>query len=120
MRIYIKDYKDKKRPYILRKDLHYKSKRYKKTITVFANDADRSDGATGAYDINSKSWWVHDKLCKTELFNDGSKCSNWQASNVLRDILREENRWFRANTWFIATFLGREIEAGYNKVKSIF
>lgn len=89
-RIYIKDYGDKKRPYILKKTLKSYSNRYKKCITVFANDDDRSDGATYAFDINSKSWWVHDKICRTGKFDDGSKVTNWQASSILYDILKKE------------------------------
>ena len=65
----------------------------------------RSDGATGAFDLNSKSWWVHDRLCNTGLFDDGSKCSNLQASTIIYDILKNEGRWFRARTWFAATLL---------------
>ena len=105
-RIYIQDFEDSKRPYILKEDLEYYSKRYKKYITVFANDDDRSDGATYAKDINSKSWWVHDKACKTGKFDDGTRMTNWQASMIAYDILKEEKRWFRKYTWFVGTFVG--------------
>ena len=65
----------------------------------------RSDGATGALDINSFSWLVHDKICYEGKFSDGSPCNNWQASQVLSDILKDEGKWFRSKTWFVATWL---------------
>tara|TARA_R110000772_G_scaffold68760_1_gene152350 strand:+ start:5206 stop:5442 length:237 start_codon:yes stop_codon:yes gene_type:complete len=63
----------------------------------------RSDGATGAMDIDSKAWWVHDQLCRDGTFACGSKCTNLQASTVLYNILKDEGYWFRARTWFIMT-----------------
>ena len=81
----------------------YNSKRYEQWVIVEQGFV--SDGATGAIDIDSKGWWVHDKLCETGIFFDGSECTNWQASMILSDILAEEGRWFRANTWFIMTWL---------------
>ena len=75
--------------------------RYNKIVT--AHSGMISDGATGAKDIHSKAWWIHDVLCNTGLFDDGTKCSNLQASMIIYDILREEGRWFRARTWWLAT-----------------
>jgi len=103
MRIYVQDYADEDKPYKLIHDIYYYSNRYRKRVTVKAGT--RSDGATGAYDLNSKSWWIHDQICNTGLFDDSYKCSNWQASMILSDVLNSEGRWFRSKTWFIGTFL---------------
>ena len=81
----------------------YYSKRFNRYVTV--EKGFPSDGATGAWDIKSQAWWVHDVLCVKWAWDDGTKCSNWQASWVLRDILKSEGRWFRCNSWFIATLL---------------
>lgn len=81
----------------------YYSSRYDKFVLVPQGFV--SDGATGAFDINSKSWWVHDVLCEEGTWRDGTSCNNWQASMVLHDILAMEGRWFRARSWFIATWL---------------
>ncbi len=89
--------------YIRKKKLVYYSKRYNKYITV--HKGYQSDGATGAIDITSDGWWVHDVLCDTGEFDDGTKCTNWQASTILSDILRSEGRWLRAIYWFPATWL---------------
>ena len=83
--------------------IDYYSLRYSKRVSVPVGYL--SDGATGAIDIYSRSWWVHDKLCDTGVWHDGTPCTNWQASTVLSDILRSEGRWFRARTWRWATFL---------------
>lgn len=88
--------------YKVKSNLAYYSKRYDKWITV--KTGDKSDGATSAPDIDSWCWLVHDDLCKFGVFEDGSKCTNWQASMILSDILREEGRWFRSLTWFTATW----------------
>ena len=89
--------------YKLQTEILYHSVRYKKMVIVEVGY--ESDGATGAIDIPSKGWWVHDKLCDTGIFYDGTKCTNWQASMILSDILSQEGRWFRAKTWFITTWL---------------
>ena len=82
----------------------YYSKRYDKKVTIKPSDMPY-DGATGAMDINSFGWLFHDVLCRDGRFDDGSKCTNWQASKVLSDILESEGRWFRGKSWFIATWL---------------
>lgn len=89
--------------YRLNSDQSYYSKRYGKTASVIADFF--SDGATGAKDIFSLSWWIHDRLCATGCWDDGTRVSNLQASMVLADILWSEGRYFRAFYWFIATFL---------------
>lgn len=88
--------------YRLLESIIYTSHRFNETCTV--PERDESDGASGpAVDIFSKSWWVHDRLKKVKKWDSGNKCSNWQASWVIYDILMKENRWFRARTWFVAT-----------------
>lgn len=89
--------------YLVLENIAYHSTRYQKFITIKAGD--KSDGATYAKDIDSFSWLVHDDLCNFGVFEDGSICNNWQASKILSDILKEEGRWFRARSWFIATWL---------------
>lgn len=81
----------------------YHSKRYGKSITIPYGYV--SDGSTGGVDVYSRSWWVHDKLTDECRWDDGTICTNKQASYVIYDILREEGRWFRARTWFVATLL---------------
>jgi len=83
--------------------IRYYSPRYKKWVIVPAGY--KSDGATGAIDIYSDGWWVHDKLCDTGTWECGTLCSNLQASTVLSDILRSEGRWLRAIYWWPATWL---------------
>jgi hypothetical protein len=86
------------------KEIVYFSQRYKKAIIV--PEGYWSDGASGpASDIWSNAWWVHDVMCDRGTWENGTKCTNWQASRVLSDILADENRWFRSKTWLVATFL---------------
>ena len=89
--------------YTLLEDILYHSKRYDKA--VICRKGMVSDGATGAIDIASLSWVVHDQLCNTGLFADGSPCTNLQASFVLHDILEEKGHGVRKYTWFVATWL---------------
>ena len=82
----------------------YYSSRYNKRVTV--PKGYMSDGATGAIDIkDSTSWWVHDWLCDVGRFDDGTECTNWQASAILSDILVEEGHRIRSVTWRWTTFL---------------
>lgn len=96
-----------KTTYVLHREIAYYSPRYKKYATV--PEGYRSDGSTGGEDIVSEAWWVHDILCDRGAWDDKTKCSNRQASLVLYDILKSEGRWFRARTWFLATWIGRPI-----------
>lgn len=89
--------------YRLNKSIRYYSFRYKKHITVVVPY--ESDGATGAMDIVSASWWVHDWICTYWKFDEGTPITKFMASTILSDILKSEGRWFRARTWFIATLL---------------
>lgn len=85
------------------KEIKYYSPRYNRW--VIAKVGDIFDGATGAFDINSFGWIIHDVLCRDGCFSNGDKCTNLQASAVLSDILKSEGRWFRRLTWFGATWL---------------
>ena len=84
-------------------DYQYYSVRYDKWVFVHVGSI--FDGATGAKDINSYSWIIHDVLCRDGMFDDHTLCNNWQASTILYDILTSEGRWFRAYSWFAATWL---------------
>ncbi len=87
--------------YYNKKAFTYESKRYGKFVTV--EKGEKSDGASGAFDINSRSYIVHDVLKKYQLWDDGSKCTNKQASYVIYDILKSEGSWFRARSWYYST-----------------
>ncbi len=99
--------------YTLHAAIEYRSVRYGKTVTVPAGY--KSDGATGAIDIFTDAWFVHDWLCGNYLgsgprpvggvWDDGTKLTNWQCSTVLYDILMSEGHTIRAPFWRIATWL---------------
>lgn len=96
----------------------YFSHRYGKFITIPAGFY--SDGATGALDIDSNAWVVHDHICRYAVWDDGTPINNWQASTVLCDILRDEGRWCRAIYWWPATWLlggGAARENGMTKLR---
>jgi hypothetical protein len=98
--------------YVIDEDFTYFSPRYKKH--VFLPNGFRSDGASGpAEDIVSTSWFIHDKMCKERKWMDGTPCTAWEASAVLHDILLEEGRWFRARTWFVATYTYERFYVGW-------
>ena len=88
--------------YVLDEDVTYTSPRYNKSIKL--KKGYTSDGATGAIDINSLGWWVHDKMCDEMVWNDGSPATRWQGSRVLSDILASEGYWARAQYWKYMTF----------------
>ena len=104
----------------------YWSKRYQKWIIVELGMP--SDGASGAIDINSIVWWVHDKGCYTGKFEDGTLMTNWQLSMIAHDILHDDyhsmaksgrywtaiKRRARSMGWFVATFAGGGGEARKN------
>lgn len=89
--------------YTLDETIVYRSPRYAKIVTVPAGEV--SDGATGAWDIVTRGWWVHDRLCNIGRWDDGTRLSNWQCSQVLQDILTEEGRRWQGHRWFWATWL---------------
>lgn len=88
--------------YELLEDFTYYSPRYYRSVTVKAGIF---DGATGAMDVTTKGWWVHDQVCNDPFFDDGSPITATMAATILYDILDEEGRWFRKFTWSSATFL---------------
>lgn len=108
-----------RKKYSCPKEIVYFSDRYKHSIIV--PEGYRSDGASGpASDIWSDAWWVHDVMCDRGTWENGTKCTNWQASKVLSDILADEHRWFRSKTWLVATFLfggGKARKNGMFKLK---
>ena len=89
--------------YLLPYTIRYVSPRYKKRITVPMDY--RSDGATGAFDIVSESWWVHDLICERGTWDDGTQITAWVAARVLSDILAAEGRWARSIYWRWTTFV---------------
>ena len=90
--------------YLLLDEIVYYSKRYDRYVTVYKGFI--SDGATFAMDITTRAWWIHDILCHTYKFDDGSKCNRWKSSRILCDCLWEDGYWIRAFLWFIPTLLG--------------
>lgn len=89
--------------YILKVPFSYFSQRYRKTISCPAGYI--SDGATGAYDVDSAAWLVHDRVCERGTWDDGSIITNWEASTVLSDLLKADGYWLRAIYWWPATWL---------------
>lgn len=87
--------------YVNPTEIVYHSKRYGKTVTVPRGYV--SDGATSAIDLCPAAYFCHDYLCGNWVgwgprppigrWDDGSKLSNWQASTVYCDILRENGHW---------------------------
>jgi hypothetical protein len=90
----------------------YHSDRYNEDIWCTAGET--SDGATGAFDIESIGWWVHDIICQFGVWHSGRRIVNFEASTVLFDILRSEGRSVRDFWWFLTTFLGGGGEARVN------
>lgn len=89
--------------YTLDDTIVYTSTRYGKTVTIPKGYI--SDGATGAMDITSRGWWIHDMLCDRGTWDDGTPINNWQCSQVLQDVLQEEGRYWQSKRWFWATWL---------------
>ena len=89
--------------YVCTETYTYKSPRYGESVVV--REGTVRDGASGAIDIESDSWWVHDQLCADGRWNSGKRVSAWQAATVLRDILKAEGRWARAFYWRWSTFV---------------
>lgn len=89
--------------YVITQQVSYFSMRYQQFI--IAEKGEHFDGATGAMDIDSKAWIIHDVLCRDGCFAGGDVCTNLQASTILSDILKEDGFWFRARSWFTATWL---------------
>lgn len=95
------------------------SERYKRWIRC--DKGMLSDGATGAFDIVSAAWWLHDQVCNTGKWKDGTRLTNWQASQVLQDELRAEGRYSRSKYWFWSTFFvggGKARDNGMVKLRA--
>lgn len=73
-------------------------------ITVTTGD--KSDGATQVPDIHSDGWGFHDQLCRSGKFDDGTKCSNLQASIVLFEVMWKEGHKLKAVLGLPGTFIG--------------
>jgi hypothetical protein len=103
--------------YRLNKGFTYESPRYCKSVTL--PDGMLSDGATGAMDITSRGWWIHDQLCNRGQWDDGTPLSNWECSQVLQDVLKAEGRYWQSKRWFWATWLFGGGEARKNGMLSV-
>lgn len=125
--------------YILREDFVYFSKRYNRSL--FLKEGMWSDGATGFVDLGSdtriakvftwvgkiidhvrsdqKSAWffVHDQICNTGKWSDGTKIDNWTASTVAGDILWEAGYKFWSVPIWWATYLFGGGEARKNGMR---
>lgn len=108
-----------KKPYELLEQVVWRSQRYNRTVTV--EPGFRSDGASGpARDILSRAWIVHDKVCTTFRWDDGSPISVWQTSVILNDALAEEGHTFIGPCWGVATYFGIGSRFAWKWVKSFF
>ena len=59
----------------------YYSPRFNRTLTVPTGFY--SDGATGARDVDTDAWWVHDVICRYGKWDSGELIDNFTASTVL-------------------------------------
>jgi len=103
--------------YVSTNEYRYYSKRYNRWAVI--PQGFWSDGATGARDIQSDAWWVHDKLCNTGSWEDGTLIDNWTASTVLGDILWRDGFKARAIWWWWATYLFGGGEARKNGMRRV-
>lgn len=138
----IKDDPDGMR-YQLAKEFKYYSRLFNRTITI--PKGRKSDGATGARDLGAietgwRGWWskaigklmhspegnrtaawfVHDELCITGCWDDGTKISNFVCSTVLSVILYSDGYKRESISWWFATFFkggGKARENGMLWVK---
>jgi len=62
-----------------------------------------SDGASGAIDIYSYSWFAHDRACDVGAWDDGSPMTPKEASEMIAWYLKKEGRSFRSWYWKHAT-----------------
>ena len=117
--------------YVCTERFVYYSKRYNRSVTV--EKGFPSDGATGAIDIGAlyktgarhkktAAWFVHDKICVTGKWDDGTLIDNWTASTIIGDILWADNYKIRAVVWWWMTYLfggGAARENGMRRVNLI-
>ena len=90
----------KRKKYRLPYTIKYYSVKYAEHVTV--PEGYESDGATGAMDIWTESFWVHDLLCERHTWDSGAHCTSKQAAEVLADILWREKRYLRSLVWYLA------------------
>ena len=88
--------------YEVTEEFVYYSPRYNRSITI--KERFYSDGATGASDVDSDGWIIHDHICRYATWDDGARIDNWTASTVLGDILWRDGYKFRSVTWWFATY----------------
>ena len=101
-----KNIKSKRVPggYEVTETYRYYSKLFNRYLTIEAGFF--SDGATKAPDIeDTDAWFIHDKICQSGQWDDGTKISNFTASTVLaiemfNDGYRRLSFW-----WWWATYL---------------
>ena len=55
----------------------------------------QSDGATYAPDLSWTAFFAHDRVCETGKWDDGTEVTNWEASTMYSDILKDKGFWFR-------------------------
>ena len=80
------------------------TERYKdKSVTCYVGEL--SDGATNAIDLCPIAFFCHDKLCKTGLWDDGTPCTNLEASNLYSKLLWREGHYLPAIYRWPATWL---------------
>lgn len=95
-----------------RRDFSYFSPRYREWVRI--RKGQERDGATGAIDIVSSAWWIHDQLCADGVWASKEKISAWQAAAVLSDVLHAEGFWARAIYWRWSTFFVGCVKAKAN------
>ncbi|MFA5026409.1 MAG: hypothetical protein WC713_00905 [Candidatus Methylomirabilota bacterium] len=87
--------------------MRYWSPRYKKWITAPWKMI--YDGSTGVPDLLTAGPVYHDVVCHWKSFDDGTPCSNLQASFIIHDVMKDEGRWGRCKGYFVGTLIGRPI-----------
>ncbi len=92
----------------------YHCGRYDKQVVVELGRP--SDGATRTSDLDRRAWLLHDKVCYTGKWEDGTRLTNWKASMLIYDVLMDEGYWFFARRWFLATLIGGGGEARKNGI----
>lgn len=63
-----------------------------------------SDGASGAFDIQSSYWKFHDVACDKAMWDDGTPMTAKDCSNIARNCLLNEGRPVRAKYIYWATY----------------
>lgn len=94
----------KKVKYVNPEEFTYRSERYGKSITI--PKFEPSDGATMAPDLNKKAFTVHDRICKVGKWDDETPITNWQASTVYYDILKDSGHWQAYHRWLLTFMFG--------------